>query len=70
MHLAIFPEFGIISSGLPVKNPCDFGAFYENVMREKIAVSEMDLCLRLETAEQLVHISLSREIEEYVPIVV
>jgi hypothetical protein len=70
MHPAIFPELRIISSGLPVKNPCNFGAFDENVMREKIAVSQVDLCLRRKTAKQLLHIFFSTEIKEYTAIVV
>jgi hypothetical protein len=42
MHPAIFPELRILSGGLPVKNPCNFGALDENIMREKVALSEVD----------------------------
>jgi hypothetical protein len=30
MHPAIFPELRIVSGGLPVKDPCNFGALDEN----------------------------------------
>ena len=70
MHPAIFPELRIISGSLPVNDPCDFGALDENVMREEITVSEIDLCLRREAAEQLLHKFLSTEIEEETAIVV
>jgi hypothetical protein len=35
MHLAIFTELRIISHRLPVKNPCNFGTFDENIVGEK-----------------------------------
>jgi hypothetical protein len=40
MHLAISPELRIVSGGLPVQNPCNFGALDENITREKVAMSE------------------------------
>jgi hypothetical protein len=50
----------IKSGGLPVKHPCNFasGVFDEKDRREKITVSEANLCLHREAAEQLF---LSRE---------
>jgi hypothetical protein len=52
MHPAIFPELRIVSGSLSVKNTRNLGAFDENVMREKVTVSELDLCLGQETANR------------------
>jgi hypothetical protein len=66
MHPAIFPELRIVSGGLPVKNSCNFGALDENIMREKVAMSEVGFCLRREAAEQFLHVVFwSTEIEEH-----
>ena len=46
--LAIFPEFKIVSSGLPVKDSCDLRD--KNVMGERVTESEVDLCLCRESA--------------------
>jgi len=38
MHPAIFSELGIAAGGLPVDDPCNRGAFDENVLGEKVTV--------------------------------
>ena len=43
----------IKSGGPSVKNACELGVFNENVMGEKVIVSEVNLYLRLEAADQL-----------------
>ena len=43
----------IKSGGPSVKNPCKLGAFNEYVMGKKVIVSEVNLCLRREAADQL-----------------
>jgi hypothetical protein len=60
-------KLGIKSGGPTVKIPCKFGTFNENVMEEQVTVSEVNLCLRQEAADQLF---LSAEIKEYVAIAV
>jgi hypothetical protein len=44
------PEVRIVPGGLLVNDACNFEAFDGNVARENFAVSEVNLCLRRETA--------------------
>ena len=70
MHPAIFPELGVISSSLPVDDSCNLGGVDENVVRKEVAVSEVDLCIRREAAEQLLDVLGPAEFKEHTTVVV
>ena len=46
MHPAVFPEVRIVPGGLLVNDACNFGALNEDDASEKVAVSEVNHCLR------------------------
>lgn len=70
VHPTVFPKPGIVPGSLPVEDPCNRETFDKNVLREKISMSEVDFCLRGEAAEQLGHVFLFAEIEEYAAVIV
>ena len=54
----------------PVNNPCNLEAFDENEAKEKVIMSEVDLCLCRKTAKRLLDEFVSAELEEDAVIVV
>ena len=70
MHPAILPEFGVIARSLPVDDGCYLGAIDENVVRKEVAMSEMNLCVRREMAEQLFDVLESTDVKGHFTVAV
>ena len=70
MHPTILPELGVIAGGFPVDDSCNLGTIDENVARKEVTVSEVELCIRREMAEQLFDVLRSTELKEHVTVMV
>jgi len=67
---AILPELGVIPGSLPVDDSCDLGAVDQDVVRNEVAVSEANLCIRQEVAEQLLDVLRPADFKENLTVVV